>query len=69
MPHMDGVALAQALRRLRPDLPIAAMSGQFEEGTQAQLAEAGVTLHLTKPFTEDQLAEALRKLLAPEPTK
>lgn len=63
MPHMDGLALAHALRRLKSTLPIAAMSGRFSEVAQAQLRELGVNVHLTKPFTESQLVEALGKLI------
>ena len=68
MPHMSGMTMVQALRRLRPDLPIAAMSGRFSEATQAELLKAGVTVQLHKPFTETQLAEVMRQLLAPQPT-
>ena len=67
MPHMNGITLAQALRHLRSDLPVAAMSGRFSEATQAGLLEAGVTVHLGKPFTEAQLGDAMQKLLAPKP--
>ena len=63
MPHLNGLALAQALRRLRSNLPIAAMSGRFSDGALAELRELGVAIQLNKPFTESQLAEALSKLI------
>jgi len=64
MPQMNGITLARALRRLRQDLPIAAMSGRFSEESQAELLEAGVTVQLAKPFTKALLAEVMKKLLA-----
>jgi nitrogen-specific signal transduction histidine kinase/CheY-like chemotaxis protein len=63
MPHMNGLALAQALRRLSSTLPIAAMSGRFSEAALAELRELRVSVQLAKPFTEIQLVEAIGKLI------
>lgn len=63
MPHMNGIALAQALRRLSSSLPIAAMSGRFSEAALAELGELRVNVQLAKPFTESQLVEAIGRLI------
>jgi CheY-like chemotaxis protein len=66
MPHMDGFGFVRALRRMRPDIPIVVASGRLEEKEKAELKTLGVTAYLDKPFTEGQLAEALKNLLALE---
>ena len=64
MPHMDGLAFVRALRRMLPEIPVGVASGRMEDTVAAEFKELGVTNRLDKPFTEDQLAEALRNLLA-----
>jgi PAS domain S-box-containing protein len=53
---MDGLDLAQALRRLRPDLPVLLTSGYG--GAPARVAEVGLPL-LRKPYSLGTLREAL----------
>ncbi len=65
MPHMDGLNFVRALRRMLPTIPIIIASGQLEESVAAEFKTLGVSARLDKPFTEGQLAEALRNLLAP----
>jgi CheY-like chemotaxis protein len=59
MPGMSGDAVADLLRRSRPELPVLLMTGdsgdQFVPGMQYPV--------LHKPFTEQQLVEAVRQLL------
>jgi PAS domain S-box-containing protein len=59
MPRMGGDALADRLRRLRPELPVLLMSGYAESPTPEGLS-APVD-HLAKPFSR---AELLRKAAA-----
>ena len=66
MPHMDGLALIRALRRMLPDIPIMVASGRMDDAVAAEFRTLGVTSRLDKPFTEVQLAEALQKLLTPK---
>ncbi|MFT7126136.1 MAG: CheY-like chemotaxis protein, partial [Candidatus Azotimanducaceae bacterium] len=63
MPNMDGLAMAQALRRERPEMPLLVTSGRMDDEVAAELYSLGVTQLLAKPFTEKQLADALDKLL------
>ncbi|WP_166219562.1 hybrid sensor histidine kinase/response regulator [Pseudomonas atagonensis] len=55
MPHMSGAQLAQAVRLLKPDLPIILATGYAErlEGFAAQLPR------LAKPFTQMNLVEII----------
>ncbi|MFT7243432.1 MAG: PAS domain S-box-containing protein [Candidatus Azotimanducaceae bacterium] len=64
MQNMEGLALARALRRERPDLPILVASGRMDDKVVSELLSLGVTDLLAKPFSEQQLAVALETLLA-----
>jgi signal transduction histidine kinase/ActR/RegA family two-component response regulator len=66
MPYMDGLAFVRALRRMLPDIPIMVASGRMEDTVVEEFKSLGVTRFLDKPFTEEQLAEALKNLLAPK---
>ena len=57
MPQMTGTQLAEAVRVLKPDLPILLVSGYAElpAGTATTLPR------LTKPFSIEDLAEAVAK--------
>jgi PAS domain S-box-containing protein len=63
MPHMDGLAFVRALRQLLPDIPVVVASGRMDDATAAEFNALGVTSHMDKPFTEEQLAEALKSVL------
>jgi PAS domain S-box-containing protein len=59
MPRMTGVQLAEAIREGRPDLPIILATGYAEIP-----AGLGATLpRLSKPFTQEQLAKALKEAI------
>lgn len=63
MPRMDGVRLLREVRKLRPDLPAAAMSGNLEQYHQAGLQELGVHELVDKPFDAGRLLRAIDALL------
>ena len=65
MPHMNGLNFVRALRRMLPAIPVIVASGQLEEAVAGEFKTLGVSARLDKPFTEGQLAEALKNLLAP----
>lgn len=63
MPVLDGVALTAALRRLRPDLPVLAVSGREGGDRRATRLPADVEV-LRKPFGARDLGSALGRVLA-----
>ncbi|MEV4508431.1 response regulator [Dactylosporangium sp. NPDC049525] len=64
MPVMNGRELAEALHRIRPEIPVLFMSGYAAPlMTEQGLLEAGVTV-LGKPFTKADLLAALDALIA-----
>ena len=66
MPHMDGVTLVRALRKLDPELKIIAMSGLMTDEQAAQLRDSGVNTHLSKPFTAESLLTGIAELITNE---
>src|SRR3546814_4151916 len=63
MPEMDGPTLVAKTREERPDLPIVFMSGYAEEQLRRSLSVPGYAF-LPKPFSVQQLGEAVRDALA-----
>ncbi|HEY0970643.1 MAG TPA: ATP-binding protein [Gemmatimonadales bacterium] len=64
MPRMNGVALAERLRALRPGLPVVLMSGYAPDlARRAELVLAGVPL-VDKPFDVGHLTTLVGDLLA-----
>jgi CheY-like chemotaxis protein len=63
MPRMSGPQLAEQLKRRSPELPILFMSGHVGETVERQglLDDANL---LAKPFTSEQLAGEVRRILA-----
>ncbi|HEU4649272.1 MAG TPA: ATP-binding protein [Gemmatimonadales bacterium] len=66
MPEMDGVELAQAVTRLRPETRVLYMSGYAQRDLLSGAATPGATL-LQKPFRVGELVGAIRKVLDAAP--
>jgi PAS domain S-box-containing protein len=64
MPGMGGRELAQQLHERAPDLPVIFMSGYSEDMLGSARSHANF---LEKPFTPNDLTDALRSALEPEP--
>jgi two-component system cell cycle sensor histidine kinase/response regulator CckA len=64
MPRVDGVALAQALTDIYPDIPILFISGySFDLEAEQQKRPAKRCGFVQKPFVAKSLLEAVRKCL------
>ena len=57
MPRMSGAQLANEVRSLRPQLPVLLITGFASDDIDAALPQ------LLKPFRQDELADALKRLL------
>jgi signal transduction histidine kinase/CheY-like chemotaxis protein len=66
MPGWTGVEFIRRVTALRPGLPVVLVSGVFdpEDLETVQSVRHGATL--AKPYTADQLARAIRQVLAPD---
>jgi two-component system cell cycle sensor histidine kinase/response regulator CckA len=65
MPILGGAEAAAELRRIRPGIPIVAMSGYGDIEVMQRFSDVGVDDFVPKPFTPDQLAAKVRDTLAP----
>jgi two-component system cell cycle sensor histidine kinase/response regulator CckA len=63
MPLMDGPTMVREVRKTHPDMPILFMSGYAEEQLRKSIDIANVAF-LPKPFSVQELAEAVRRVLA-----
>lgn len=63
MPGMGGLETAEALRGLRPDLPVVLMSGFSVPEVTLQCAGLGITGFVQKPFGTPDLVAAVRRAL------
>ena len=63
MPKMGGRAVADALRRLAPDLRVLFMSGYNEDSILRTSVGEAREAFLPKPFTPERLLEAVRSVL------
>ncbi|MBI4083200.1 MAG: response regulator [Candidatus Lambdaproteobacteria bacterium] len=64
MPELSGAALALQARELRPGIPLVLISGYANALKPETLAELDVSEPLTKPFSREDLARAIRAALA-----
>ncbi len=63
MPGIDGVELLETIRSRRPALPVVLMSG-YAEPPQRRALDGAAAIFLAKPFTADDLADAVQAAFA-----
>ena len=63
MADIDGLELAQRLRRLDVSTPIVMITGYPDENISAKASSAGVRQVLLKPNLEDNLVECVRNAI------
>jgi two-component system, cell cycle sensor histidine kinase and response regulator CckA len=64
MPCMDGLTTIRTLQKINPQVKIIASSGLFSNVMTAELANIGVKIFLSKPYTAEQLLKNLHKVIA-----
>lgn len=62
MPHMDGIDCIKNLVEIDPEVLILVVSALSDEATGIEALERGAAGFLQKPFSENQLREALHEL-------
>jgi FixJ family two-component response regulator len=63
MPHLSGAQLAEAVLRLRPDIPIVLCTGFSEIIDEDVASSMGIRVFILKPYSVREMAEAVRKAL------
>ncbi len=66
MPDLDGIALMERARALRPSLPVVLVTAHATIETAVQAMRRGALHYLTKPIRYDELALVLRHAVAAE---
>lgn len=61
MPGLDGITTAQILRTVCPETAVVIMSVEDDLTYRRQAQLAGASSYLVKPFSADELAEAVRQ--------
>lgn len=63
MPVMDGMQFLAELRKTRPDLPVILITGYPSIPNAASAMRLGVADYVTKPFTPEEITQAVQRLL------
>ncbi|MCD6202677.1 MAG: PAS domain S-box protein [Bacteroidales bacterium] len=64
MPVMDGLEATEKLKKIRPDLPVIAVTAYSRQEDKTKAFQAGCDEFLTKPVDRDKLNEAIGKFLS-----
>ena len=68
MPTMDGIAFLEALRKQKADVPVVLMTGYPSIPNAASAIRLGASDYVTKPFTPEEISQAVHRLLHHDPT-
>lgn len=63
MPEMDGLECIRELRKIDPTVRILVVSALADKSTAIQALKLGAQGFVCKPFTEDELTEAMSELI------
>ena len=63
MPEMDGIECVEHIIKIKPDVLILVVSALADKATAVEAIEKVANGFLCKPFTDDQLNEALAELI------
>lgn len=63
MPGMTGLELAEALKKIRPEVPIMICTGFSEQVTCDNYQEMGLAGFVAKPFSAEQLSKEVHRIL------
>lgn len=63
MPEMDGVAALRAIRSFDPNAQVVMCSAMGQQGMVIEAIQSGAKDFIVKPFQEDRVVEAVKKIL------
>ena len=67
MPEMDGIEFLEQLRKQKPGIPVVLMTGYPSVPTAASAMRLGASDYVTKPFTPEEISQAVHRLLQGQP--
>lgn len=63
MPGQDGFEMIRRARKIQPDIPILMMTGYLTTKTMEKGRRDGADNYIAKPFTPDELVDAVKKTI------
>lgn len=66
MPELNGVELAERLRKQGATAPVVLITGHYDDRLEARAAAVGIQDFLLKPLLDDNLVKRIRKAIANE---
>ena len=66
LPDLDGMELVRILRLKRPDTAVVIITGHSSVDSAIEAVRLGVRDYIQKPFTPDQITDAIARALVPE---
>lgn len=66
MPEMDGLEFLEELRKTKPDLPVLIITGYPSIPNAAAAVRLGASDYVTKPFTPEEITQAVQRVLRRE---
>ena len=63
MPEMDGIQFLDTLRKQKPEVPVVLMTGFPSIPNAASAIRLGASDYVTKPFTPEEISQAVHRLL------
>ncbi len=64
LPDMDGMEILEILRENRPEMCVIVMTGYSTMSNAVQAMKLGAADYLSKPFTDDELLEAVERVFS-----
>lgn len=64
MPQLDGIATLEEMLKLREDTKIMVVSALADDATAIEALKKGAEQFICKPFTSEELCQALEEMLA-----
>lgn len=69
MPGMDGIHFLEVLRKQKPSVPVVLMTGYPSIPNAASAIRLGVSDYVTKPFTPEEISQAVHRLIHRNPSE
>jgi len=66
MPNRNGMSLLREVKAKYPDVPVIVMSGYATKDMVEQVSRAEAAMFIEKPFTPDELMEAVARVIEKE---
>jgi CheY-like chemotaxis protein len=67
MPQMNGIQLAEEIKRINPGIHIILLSGYSSDVPKKQIKSTVINDFITKPISKNELARVIRKVLDESP--